>query len=828
MKKALTVFLALVCLFTTACTNTPPDAVTDTTDVSTTDSVTTDAVTTDVVTTDVVTTDIVTTDVVTTDVVTTDIVTADVVTTDDNTETPKDDVVLQNDVVIYENDFSSTDLSAFTMRGTMKVENGVLKAVGASTTSAYISFKLPDEYKGLDYLVEVDCIGFNNMGGILIGATKPNLSKVPSQFSGYVCTTASNGKTTQIMYFDYDGLGDKFAPASTPVPDGNCHMSVKVYKGALTYRITSLDGKTLYQEFRYEPGDHEKDIYNTITSTTGLFMSCANSGSFDNFKVTVIRDDVIPTLTETAKLGDTQFKSFGITVADGVASGDGVMLSEASFTGDYRVKFSVANKNISRFYFGMKDAKNGYAVELDETEQEFTLYRITDGVFSVLNKRANIIREGFCDLIIDVHGGIVSVYYDNLYQGDDAFPKFEHALEGLDGKIGIWLEGGQAKLLNTGDSTVTLAEATYTNPVNPGADPDMLFYEGTYYLYVYAGNDGSNIFTVYTSPDLVHFTKRNNIFTWDPITYSNVNGNTAWSPNVFYNESDGLFYLFFAAEQIGADTSRRVYYASSDSPYGPFTHDGPLVPINPNVTEIDGHPFVGYDGKTYMSFSRYDAGGTIWFEEVIIKDGVVTAKPETATRVVIPDREWDNDGAMRLVEGGFVWKHNGYYYLIHATGSYARHYGEAVAVSKNPLGPYEKFDINPILNWNYEVDGPGDALIIPSPDGEELYMIYHRHEEVGKLGLRQTCIDLIEFVPDPDGGPDILTVRGPSNTPQKLPSHKYRYDVNRDGVVDIEDAKLVQEKVNGTEYSGYYDVDANGSLGIGDVAAILEKIGGKE
>ena len=107
-------------------------------------------------------------------------------------------------------------------------------------------------------------------------------------------------------------------------------------------------------------------------------------------------------------------------------------------------------------------------------------------------------------------------------------------------------------------------------------------------------------------------------------------------------------------------------------------------------------------------------------------------------------------------------------------------------------------------------------------------MVYHRHEEVGAIGKREVCIDLVEFVPDPDGGPDILTVRGPSNTPQPMPSNKYRYDVNRDGVVDIEDAKLVQEKINGTEYSGYYDVDANGSLGMGDVAAILEKIGGKE
>ena len=809
MKKLLCAFLALVCLFLAACTTQPPADVTDAPDASTTDAPATDAPATDAPATDAPTTQAPTTDAPTTDA-----------PTEDDKYPPVD--ALQNDFVLYETDFSDGDLSAFEMRGSMKEVNGALRAIGVATSSAMITYKLPDEFKGSDYLVEVDCTGFDNMGGILIGATKANLSKVPEVFSGYVCTTAANGKTTQIMYFDYEGLGSYFAPASTPVPDGKCHMSVKVYKGALTYRITSLDGKTLYQEFRYEPGDHANDIYNTLTSTTGLYMSCANGGSFDNFKVTIIRDDVIPTLDETVKLGDTQFKSVGVDVADGIASGNGAMLSETEFKGDYRIKLSIANKNISRFYFGMDDAKNGYAIELDEIEQEITLYKIKDGVFSILNKRSAVIREGFCDLIIDVHGSILSAYYDNLYQGEEAFPKFEHALDGLDGKIGFWLEGGKVHLLSSGASTVTLAEATYTNPINPGADPDMLFYEGTYYLYVYAGNDGSDIFTVYTSPDLVHFTKRNSIFTWDPITYSNVNGNTAWSPNVFYNESDGLFYLFFAAEQVGADTTRRVYYASSDSPYGPFTHDGPLVAINPNVSEeIDGHPFVGYDGKTYMSFSRYDAGGTIWFEEVIIKNGVVTAKPETATRVVIPDKPWDNDGAMRLVEGGFVWKHNGYYYLVYATGSYARHYGEAVAVSKNPLGPYEKCETNPILNWNYEVDGPGDALMIHSPDGEEVYMVYHRHEQVGKVGLRQTCVDLVEFVPDPNGGPDILTVRGPSNTPQKLPSNKYRYDVNRDGTVDINDANLVYEKVNGSEYSGYYDVDANGSLGMGDVAAIL-------
>ena len=46
--------------------------------------------------------------------------------------------VSAKETVIYENDFSSSDLSDFKMNGTMKAENGYLKAVG-SGSSAYIS-----------------------------------------------------------------------------------------------------------------------------------------------------------------------------------------------------------------------------------------------------------------------------------------------------------------------------------------------------------------------------------------------------------------------------------------------------------------------------------------------------------------------------------------------------------------------------------------------------------------------------------------------------------------------------------------------------------------
>ena len=729
------------------------------------------------------------------------------------------------EIVVYENDFSQDDLSSLRMRGSMQIVNGGLKAVGTGT-SAYVAYDLPDEYKGMDYRVDVDIYNNTAMAGVLVGATSDTLKQEPSYFSGYVATTTGGG-TIYHAYFSETGWGGNFAPNSDPIPK-DFHLSVTVYKGASTLRVTSLDDGSLIYESRYEPGDHENDIYKTFTSTTGLRQYYADAGYFDNFKVTVLEDDKLPSMSTSLTLGNTAFKVSGITVSDGVATGNGAMLSEKALTGEYRIAASLANENISRVYFGMKDTKNGYTLEFDEKEQYMNLYKIVDGKFEVLQKRRTAVRNGFADVIIDVHDGMATIIYDNYFEGEKSLPKMEFYLDGTDGKFGYWLEGGKLQGVSSGASTVTLEEAAYKNPVNQGADPDMLFYEGTYYLYTYEGNDGNSIFRVYTSPDLANFTPRNFIFEWDHVNYSNVNGKTAWSANVFYNESEELFYLTFAAQQMGTDTSRRVYYASSDSPLGPFVHDGPLVAINPDVNEIDGHAFVGYDGKTYMSFSRYEEGGTVWVEEVVMKDGVITAKPETAKRAVYPDSPWDNDGALRLCEGGFVWKHDGYYYMIYATGSYSRHYGEALAISKSPLGPYEKIELNPILNWNYIIDGPGDALMINSPDGEETYMIYHRHNVVNFAdGKRNVCVDLVEFIENPDdpNGPDLLVLRGPTDTPQKLPSNKYRYDVNRDGAVTLADAMMVLGKVRSTGlYSGYYDIDANGSLGINDVMTIFEMI----
>ena len=722
--------------------------------------------------------------------------------------------------VIYRNDFSQADLSDFFQYGNFVVEDGKLRNYAGRGPSAYVTYTLPAAYAGKNYQVDVDMMNSGVMGGILIGGDGEDLAPSPSYFFGYTCTLSGKTNHPCIAYFNRDGgWGGTFAPGTPVMPEGLLHLMVRIEDGVMTFRVSDAETGEQYYGVRYEIGVHTSDIYNRFTDTVGLRRYYDADGYFDNFTVTVLEDDALPAMTASALLGGLSAKQSGLSAVDGTLTGFGAILSDAPLTGNYRIRASLAAAGTSRLYFGMQDAKNGYAVTFRTAEEDIVLSEIRDGRFTELGKRRALLRSGYCDLTLDAADGVVSVRYDNLFQGDDAFPYFTVNLPDTDGRFGFWLEGGSLTEVRVGDAALPGAGETYQNPVSFGADPDVLYHDGTYYLYN-SVNNGSDIFRVYTSPDLAHFTPRNVVF--KNYRGSGVDLSTAWSPNVFYH--DGLFYLFFAAKKssLEKDSDRHVYYATSDSPYGPFTHEGPLVAVNPDIREIDGHPFRDEDGKLYMSFSRYDRGGTVWLQEVTMQDGVVKPVPGREARVIVADEEYDTDGGVRLCEGGVVWKHNGLYYIVYATTSYARHYGEAYAVADNIFGPYKKYRYNPVLVYNFELDGPGDALIVPSPDGSELYFVYHRHYTVGKVSPRQTCIDRIRCVPDPDGGPDILTVRGPSNTPMPLPANRYRYDVDRDGRVSVPDVLLTMKAVLAGSYTGRYDTDANGSLGRNDIVSVLK------
>jgi GH43 family beta-xylosidase len=81
---------------------------------------------------------------------------------------------------------------------------------------------------------------------------------------------------------------------------------------------------------------------------------------------------------------------------------------------------------------------------------------------------------------------------------------------------------------------------------------------------------------------------------------------------------------------------------------------------------------------------------------------------------------------------------------------------------------WTKSQDNPILSRNIElgISGPGHNCITQSPDGMEMFIVYHSHADPQKpSGRRLLNIDRMIF--EESGN---LKIIGPTRTPQPLPS----------------------------------------------------------
>jgi GH43 family beta-xylosidase len=92
------------------------------------------------------------------------------------------------------------------------------------------------------------------------------------------------------------------------------------------------------------------------------------------------------------------------------------------------------------------------------------------------------------------------------------------------------------------------------------------------------------------------------------------------------------------------------------------------------------------------------------------------------------------------------------------------------ATAPSPTGPWTKYAYNPVLASNAYIHGAGHHAVTKSPDGKEMFIVYHTHLDTDTVGPRKLAIDRLRFAPNPDGGPDIMEVYGPTLTPQPMPS----------------------------------------------------------
>ena len=326
---------------------------------------------------------------------------------------------------------------------------------------------------------------------------------------------------------------------------------------------------------------------------------------------------------------------------------------------------------------------------------------------------------------------------------------------------------------------------TYTNPIlNMCADPDILYYGGTYYLYpTNAGdaNDDQGI-KVYTSTDLAHWTEQG----WAFKKGDGFGEQNFWAPDVI--ERDGTFYMYYVAEG-------QICVATSDSPLGPFKQDvkETMDTANDSYTsneEIDAHVFYDEASEKYYFYCvRFTDGNVIWGAE--LNDDMKSIKKETLTEIVKADQGWDQD-IWPVNEGPFMLVKDGKYYMTYSGSHFESiKYGVGYAVGDSPLGPFTKSEDNPIMQSGDQVHGAGHHCVTTSPDGKEMFIVYHCHHDLNTTEPRQLCIDRIQFATN-ENGETVLEVNGPTVTPQALPSGA----VNADNFIQIEHGQFEDIKVD--------------------------------
>ncbi len=321
--------------------------------------------------------------------------------------------------------------------------------------------------------------------------------------------------------------------------------------------------------------------------------------------------------------------------------------------------------------------------------------------------------------------------------------------------------------------------ATYTNSLVPeAADPDVLYDHGTYYLYPTTAGRNIGGIKVYTSTDLVNWTDKGLAMTAGS---DNWGTQGFWAPDLI--ERDGKYYMYYTANE-------HLCVSIAASPLGPFTQKE-VAPLHEDTKEIDAHAFKDDDGQYYLYFVRFTGGNVIWGAK--LNDDMTSIDERTVTQIVAPSQAWEKDIAA-VNEGPYMLKKDGIYYMTYSGSHFeSPMYGAGYATSADPLGPFEKYAQNPIMQSNSLAHGTGHHAVAESPDGKEMFMVYHRHESIWNTDPREFAIDRMRFTTN-ETGETILEVHGPTVTPQPVSSGAV--DVDNFIAFDPADLPAVSVKKN--------------------------------
>ncbi|HEX8737065.1 MAG TPA: glycoside hydrolase family 43 protein, partial [Pyrinomonadaceae bacterium] len=317
-------------------------------------------------------------------------------------------------------------------------------------------------------------------------------------------------------------------------------------------------------------------------------------------------------------------------------------------------------------------------------------------------------------------------------------------------------------------TSAALFAETYLNPVYPHSFPDpfVLKFRGEYYAYCTDFSRDGKVFGVLRSRDLCNWQEIGGAM--QPLANDSP---FYWAPEVTYH--NGKFYLYYS---VGNETLMELRVAVSERPDGGFVDSGRR--LTTEEFAIDAHVFEDTDGTRYLfyatDFLEHTHIGTGTVVDRMIDFFTLEGKPKPVTRakydwqIYDPQRREKGGVRWHTVEGAFVFKRKGVYYEMFSGGNWQNvTYGVSFAVTddieKNEewtqFSDGEK--VFPILRTVPDlIIGPGHNCAIRGANNRELYCVYHRWTDAGRV----LAIDRMDFA----GGARIF-IDGATHTPQPAP-----------------------------------------------------------
>lgn len=309
-------------------------------------------------------------------------------------------------------------------------------------------------------------------------------------------------------------------------------------------------------------------------------------------------------------------------------------------------------------------------------------------------------------------------------------------------------------------------------PGNDTADPCILEYNETLYLYPTGDQTGYQVYTLNLA-DLNDTSK----WTPGPVVFSKDefcgmalfpgmgrSWSLNWAPHVSYDPDSKKFYLYYSV-------CFNVGVAVSDSPLGPFEDHGVLVGwaidafVMRDVSQETGRVdwYLYYAGVHMRHY--FNGISRIWGQR--LKPGDMTKLDDTPgfdqpKLLLRPSQDWEWSASIEspkgVVEAPWVMKlHPGdnevnaqpvYYLMYSGAGANTPAYSLGYATSNSPLGPFTRYENNPIITprdpSTLGILGPGHHAVWTDKAGR-MWVFYHQQRSTRTGWDRTLMVDELKM-----------------------------------------------------------------------------------